>query len=126
MTHLKRLLEEQAQKSRTGKIKISTIALYLGVEPRPHYPKMRDTHGNKIADPETGRDMVSEYSDGDTYTLSELGTSKIVKIVTLRGLDLELGKDYRIEGFGYDMRSSNMIFIDEDGLIDEAEIEAEE
>lgn len=121
MTNLKRLLEEQEQKNVSGKTKISTIALYLGAKPRPHFPKLRDTNGNKLTDPQTGRDMVSEISDGDTYTLSELGTSKIVKIVAISGLPLEVGEAYRIEGLGYDLRSSNMIFVDEDSVIEETQ-----
>lgn len=121
MANLKRLWEqqEQEQKSGSGKTKFSTRGVYLGVPARPHYPKMRDANGKKIVDPTTGRDMVSENSDGDTYTFSEFGTSKIVKIVAMSGLELEFGDAYDIEGLGYEMRSSNMIFIDEDGLVEE-------
>lgn len=119
MSNLNALLREQEQKNTSGKTKVSTIALYLGVKPRPHYSKLRDSSGKKILDPQTGRDMVSGISDGDTYTLSELGTSKIVKVVAIPGLALEVGEAYKIEGLGYDMRSSNMIFVDEDCAIDE-------
>lgn len=121
MTNLNRLLEEQEQRNNPGKTKVSTIAVYLGAKPRPHFAKLRDQNGKKIVDPKTGRDMVSEFSDGETYTLSELGSSKVVKIVAPTGIELVVGEAYRIEGLGYDMRSSNMIFVDEDCLIDEAE-----
>lgn len=119
MTNLNRLLQEQEQKNTSGKTKISTIALYLGVQARPHFPKIRDANGKKLTDLKTGRDMVSENSDGETYTLSELGSSKVVKIIAPAGIELVVGEAYRIEGLGYDMRSSNMIFVDEDCLIDE-------
>lgn len=93
----------------------------FGGEASSTFPEITRRERNKLTDPQTGRDMVSEISDGDTYTLSELGTSKIVKIVAISGLPLEVGEAYRIEGLGYDLRSSNMIFVDEDSVIEETQ-----
>ena len=62
--------------------------------------------------------MKSDESDGDTYTFSEIGTSKMVKVVYASGLMLEVGTLYNVVGLGYDMRNSNMLLIDEDSSIE--------
>lgn len=92
------------------------VAVYLGVKHKEHFPKMKDENGNKIKD-ENGRDRRSKHSDGYTHTLSEVGTSKVVKIVLPKSYNLELMGAYKISGKGYDISSGNMIFIEKDGSI---------
>ncbi|WP_105100924.1 hypothetical protein [Streptococcus suis] len=125
---MSKILNDLVARKRTktsGKEKFSTEAVYLGVEPREHFPFERDASGNKIKKEGTNEDLRSSIPDGHSYTLSEVGTSKLLKIVAIPGLDLKIGGYYTIEGLGYDMSRSNMIFIDEDVKIDELDLEVE-
>lgn len=112
------LLQQQQSQSTTSKQKFTLNAMYLGAPSKVHYPKLKDENGKNLKDSD-GNSMVSEVSDGDTYTFSEIGTSKVLKVVHIPGLLLVPGGVYELKGLGYDMRSSNMIFIDEDTSIDE-------
>lgn len=110
MSDLNKLKTMLASKktSKGNKIKYDSsnplVVAYLGVEPREHFPKL-----------ETGE--RSKVSDGWTFTFSEIGTSKIVKIVLKNKVSPDLLSVYQLAGMGYDIKQSSMIFIDEDTKI---------
>lgn len=92
------------------------VVVYLGVQNKEHFPKMKDSDGIKMKD-ENGRDRRSKHSDGYTHTFSEVGTSKVVKVVLSKSYSLELMTAYKIGGLGYDISSGNMIFIEKNGTV---------
>lgn len=102
----------------TNKSSFDLTAVFLGVEPTPHFPYVLDKNGKKIIDQQTGKPIKDEVPDGTTYTFSELGTSKIIKIISSDLHDLQICGAYKISGLGYDLRSSSLIFIDENAKID--------
>ena len=116
--YLQNLLRKQGTKNKGNKSQLQTVAIYLGSKPREHYANLKDSSGKNVTDPKTGKPLKEEISDGDTYTFSEIGTSKMVKVVYVSGLILEVGALYKVTGLGYDMRNSNMLLIDEDGDIE--------
>lgn len=105
----------QQRKSSLEQFKDKTV-VYLGVAPKPFFPKLKNEDGSKILD-ENGRDKRSETSTGFTYTFSEFGTSKIVKIVLKKEYNLDPLSVFVVAGAGYDIKNSNMIFIQEDTSI---------
>ena len=112
MVFSKDKLQELAnsQKKNSGnKVHVETLGMYL---------ELKGIDGKTLKD-EEGRDRRSEVSDGDTYTLSELGTSKMILVVADSGQLLEIGSVYNIMGIGHDIRSANMYFLDELGSVDE-------
>ncbi len=90
-----------------------TVVIKLGVKPVEHFPKVKGKDGKTQKD-ENGNDVRSKVSDGYTYTFSEFETSKIVKVVLDKLYDVKVMNAYLISGYGYDIRSGNMIFIDKD------------
>lgn len=88
------------------------IVIKLGVKPIKHFPKVKGKDGKTVKDAD-GNDMRSEKSDGYTYTFSDFETSRVVKVVLPKLYDLKVMNAYLISGLGYDIRSGNMIFIDE-------------
>lgn len=92
------------------------LVIYLGVEPREYFAKMKDDQGKSIKD-EQGKPMREPVASGYTYTFSELGTSKIVKIVLERNVNPQLLGLYVLGGYGYDIKQNSMIFIQESGEI---------
>lgn len=90
-----------------------TVVIKLGVKPVEHFPKVKGKDGKTQKD-ESGNDVRSKVSDGYTYTFSEFETSKIVKVVLDKLYDIKVMNAYLISGYGYDIRSGNMIFIDKD------------
>lgn len=92
------------------------VAVYLGAQNKEHFPKMKDTSGNNLKD-ENGRDRRSKQADGYTHVFSEVGTSKMVKVVLPKSYNLELMTAYKLSGQGYDIVPGNMIFIEKDGKI---------
>ena len=90
-----------------------TVVIKLGVKPVEHFPKVKGKDGKTQKD-ENGNDVRSKVSDGYTYTFSEFETSKIVKVVLDKLYDIKVMNAYLISGYGYDIRSGNMIFIDKD------------
>lgn len=89
------------------------VGVYLGVEPKIHYPKLKDSDGNKVKD-DKGNDMRSEVSDGWTYTFSEFGSSKQIKVVLNKQINFKLLTAYLISGKGYDIKSGGMYFLEID------------
>ena len=90
-----------------------TVVIKLGVKPVEHFPKVKGKDGKTQKD-ENGNDVRSKVSDGYTYTFSEFETSKIVKVVLDKLYDVKVMNAYLISGYGYDIRSGNMIFTDKD------------
>lgn len=86
---------------------------YLGVPVKEHYPKVKDANGNTLKDADGNDKRASEY-DGYTTTFSELGTSNKVMLVLPKKYNLEWLGLYEASGLGYQMRRSNMMFVDED------------
>lgn len=105
----------EQEKKRSNKQILSAVVLYLGADVTQHFPKLKDENGQTIKD-EKGNDRRSETFDGFTHTFSEVGTSKIVKVVCPKKLNLEMLTAYRVSGFGYSMGS--MLYIDEGSKVD--------
>lgn len=94
------------------------VVIKLGVKPVQHFPKARDKDGKVLKD-ENGNDLRSKTSDGYTYTFSDFETSKVVKVVLDKLYNVKVMNAYLISGYGYDIRSGNMIFIDKDVVLKE-------
>lgn len=100
----------EQEKKRSSKQILSAVVIYLGADITQHFPKLKDENGKTVKD-EEGKDKRSETFDGFTHTFSEVGTSKVVKIVCPKKLNLEMLTAYQVSGFGYSMGS--MLYIDE-------------
>lgn len=122
-TLLQNLVRNKSLSQTGSKTKLEANCIYLGAESRTHFPNLKDSFGKTLRDSQSGNPIKSEESDGDTYTFSEIGTSKMVKAVYIPGLILEVGTLYKVAGIGYDMRNSNMLLIDEDSNIETIEEE---
>lgn len=112
------LLRKAKQKSQVSNMTPfeGLVGVFLGVEPKAHYPKVLDADGNKIKETINGRtqDKRSETSDGWTHSLNELGTGKIIQVVLPQKHELKLLSLYSISGLGYDIKNSNMYFLEKD------------
>lgn len=102
----------EQEKKRSSKQILGAVVIYLGADITQHFPKVRDKSGKAVKD-DKGNDLRSETSDGWTYTFSEVGTSKVVKIVYPEKLNTKMMTAYQVSGFGYSIASGNMLFIDE-------------
>ena len=100
----------EQEKKRSSKQILSAVVVYLGADITAHFPKVKDASGKAVKD-DNGKDLRSDTSDGFTHTFSEVGTSKMVKIVCPKKLSLEMLTAYQVSGFGYSMGS--MLYIDE-------------
>ncbi len=99
--------------NRGNKQAFKNVVIMLGVKPVEHFPKLKDKDGKTIKD-EEGNDKRSETRDGYTYTFSDFESCRVVKVVLDKLYDIKIMNAYLVSGYGYDIRSSNMIFIDED------------
>ena len=114
LSKLQRLQEQrQSQKSNLTRFD-GLVVVNVGVKPTEHFPKLKDSEGNKVKD-ENGKDKRSDVSDGWTYTFVEFGTAKVVKVVIPKLYELELLQPYQVSGYGYDIRNAGMVFIDSEG-----------
>ena len=114
MSQLEKLKALQSQSNTTNAsltLFNNVVVVNVGVNPTPHFPKLKDRFGNKVKD-ENGKDKRSETSDGLTYTFVEM-----VKIVLSEERQFELLQAYKVAGLGYDIKSANMIFIEQKGQI---------
>ena len=119
MSQLEKLKALQSQSNTTNAsltLFNNVVVVNVGVNPTPQFPKLKDRFGNKVKD-ENGKDKRSETSDGLTYTFVEFGTGKMVKIVLSEERQFELLQAYKVAGLGYDIKSANMIFIEQKGQI---------
>lgn len=109
-------LEEKGVQTSGKSVFNSLVVCNLGVKEKEHYPKLKNTDGTTKKDAD-GNAMHSDKSDGWLYTFSEFGTCNKVMIVLPKKFSLELMTAYSVSGLGYAMRSSNMIYIDENAKI---------
>ena len=86
------------------------VVVHVGCEPSPYFPKtkVKDEHGNE---------KRSETPTGWTYTFVEFGTAKDVKVVLRERVKIDLLETYAVSGAGYNIKSSRMLFIEQDGQI---------
>ncbi|MFC2733629.1 MAG: hypothetical protein ACFN4A_10275, partial [Streptococcus mutans] len=120
MSQLEKLKALQESKSKTANLSLfnNLVVIDVGIKPTQHFPKLKDEFGNKVKD-ENGKDKRSETSDGYTYTFTEFGTGKMVKVVLPQEQKIELLGSYVVVGFGYDIKQANMIFIEQKAKIAE-------
>lgn len=120
MSQLDKLKALQESNLKTANLSLfsNLVVIDLGIKPTQHFPKLKDSLGNNIKD-ENGKDKRSEVSDGYTYTFSQFGTGKMVKVVLPQQQKFEILGSYKVVGFGYDIRSANMIFIEQNAKIAE-------
>lgn len=103
--------KEQSQKSAMTTFK-GLVGIYVGSPVKEHYPKLKDENGNNVKD-EKGRDKRSDKIDGYTHVFAEFGTAKMIQIVLPKLYDLKLMTAYQLSGLGYDIKSGNMYFIEQ-------------
>lgn len=96
----------------------SVVVVHVGVEVKPHYPKLKNELGQNVKD-ERGQDKRAKESDGYTYTFVEFATAKIVKIVLKKLYNFEPLKVFEVGGEGYDIKQANLIFIEKNTTIKE-------
>lgn len=88
------------------------VVCNLGVKPKLHYPKLKNSDGsNKLG--ANNQVVKSDKSDGWTYTFSEFATCNKVMVILPKKYNFELMSAYSLSGLGYQMRSANMLYIDE-------------
>lgn len=92
------------------------IGIDVGVEPKKHFPKLKDSNGKTLKN-EKKQDIRSEESDGYTHTFAQYGTAKVIKVVLPKRMNVEFGKAYSLSGAGYDIRQGNMYFLEKDTTI---------
>lgn len=111
---INRLKEQIQKKSASSNMESfeKILVIFLGVEPREYFPKLKNAEGGTVKD-DKGNAMRSPTARGFTYTFSQLGTSKIVKIVLPKRFNMQLLGLYEVSGLGYDIKQSSMIFIQE-------------
>lgn len=115
MTQLERLqsLANQPSKNSNMTAFSGLVVVNVGCQPIEHFPKLKDKIGKNVVDSD-GHVRRLEQSDGWTYTFSQFGTAKMVRVVLSKQLDLGLLQPYQVSGLGYDIRNANMIYIEKD------------
>lgn len=115
MSQIEKLKQLQAKTKQSSTMTRfdNIVVVNVGVEPKEHFPKLKNADGSNMKD-ENGKDLRSDKSDGYTYTFTEFGTAKVVKIVLPSRLNLVLLSAYQASGLGYDIKSAGMIFIEKD------------
>lgn len=119
MANLEKLTALQSQmKKKTSNLEKfdEIVVVHVGCEPSPYFPKLKNSDGTKVKD-ENGNDKRSETPTGWTYTFAEFGTAKDVKVVLRERVKLDLLETYAVSGAGYNIKSSRMLFIEQDGQI---------
>lgn len=114
LSQFQKLKALQESKNKTSNLTLfnNVVVIDVGIKPTQHFPKLKDKFGNKIKDGD-GKDKRSEVSDGYTYSFVEFATGKMVKIVLPEERKFELLGSYKVAGLGYDIKSANMIFIEQ-------------
>lgn len=115
MTQLDRLqkLAKEQSKSNNMTAFSGLVLIDVGCQPIEHFPKLQDKNGKKLVDSD-GHIQHSEHSDGWTYTFSQFGTARMVKVVLPQQVELKLLQPYQLSGLGYDIRNANMIYLEKD------------
>ncbi|WP_341932063.1 hypothetical protein [Streptococcus pluranimalium] len=113
------IAERREQTLQSNKLKMDIIATSIGVVPTKHFPYLRDSNGKKIpVENRPNRYKRSLESDGFSHTFCELGTCRKVVVLLPDLQDFELLQPFQITGLGYDMSSSNMLYLDEAVTVD--------
>lgn len=89
------------------------IVVYVGTEPTEHFPKVKD--------PKTGEKVKSDQSDGWTHTFSVMGSASKLQVVLPKKVELKWLGLYAVSGLGWSITGSNLIFIDEQGVVKHVE-----
>lgn len=112
--NLQQIIQLQNQKNKRSNLEeIEIGVVYLGDSVSEYHPKLKDSAGNKIKD-EAGRDKRSEVADGFKATFATLGdNTRIVSAVFKEKPELKLFTVFWLKGFGYNIRSSNFIWLEE-------------
>lgn len=113
MMNFNNLLKQQNNNNKSGLdlIEVGYVA-YLGATPKPYYPKLKDDGGNKIKD-EKGNDLRAETPSGVSVSFATIGDNpKIVSAVFDSLPNLEPMHIYQLTGYGYDIKSSNFIWLE--------------
>lgn len=111
---LNKLKADLLAKKKSSKTEFSDLlVIYTGAEPKEYHLKLRDSSGAVILD-DKGNEKRSSVVSGYTYTFNELGSGKLVRVVLAkREVNIKLLGVYKVSGFGYDIRQSSLVFIDE-------------
>lgn len=108
-------LKELEQKGVQGANKMAfnnLVVCTVGVPVKEHFPKVKLADGSTKKDAD-GNDVRSEKSDGFMFTFTQFGTATKVMAVLPKNYSLELLSAFKLSGLGYQMRSANLIYIDE-------------
>lgn len=108
-------LKELEQKGIQGTNKTAfndLVVCTVGAPIKEHFPKVKLADGSTKKDAD-GNDVRSEKSDGFMFTFTQFGTATKVMAVLPKNYSLGLLSAYKLSGLGYQMRSANMIYIDE-------------
>lgn len=117
MNNLEKLQKlAKVQQKRSSKQAFKKVGIYLGVEPSEYFAKKKDADGNNVTD-EAGHAVREEVASGFLYTFSEVGTSKLLKVVVSKRIDVKMLSAYVVAGEGYNIASGNLIFLDTKGKV---------
>lgn len=113
----KNLLNQQNLSSKNSGLKLIEVGYvaYLGSTPKEYFPKLKDKFGNKIKD-EDGKDLRDDKPSGYQVSFATIGDNpRIVSAIfpTLDSIDLQPLAVYQLSGYGYDIRQSNFIWVEE-------------
>lgn len=112
-----KLLSAQNASSKSSGLKFleAGYVAYLGAEPKLYYPKVKDKYGSKVKD-SSGKDVRADDPSGYLVSFATIGDSpKIVSAVfsDIESLDLKPLSVYQLSGYGYDIRQSNFVWLEE-------------
>lgn len=113
----KNLVSAQNSSGKNSGLKLIEVGYvaYLGAEPKLYYPKVKDKYGNKVKD-SSGKDVRADDPSGYQVSFATIGdNAKIVSAVfpTLDSIDLQPLSVYQLSGYGYDIRQSNFVWLEE-------------
>ena len=112
-----KLLNAQNASSKSSGLKFLEVGYvaYLGSSPKEYFPKLKDKFGNKVKD-DSGKDLRADQSTGFIVSFATIGDNpKVVSAVfpTLDSIDLQPLSVYQLSGYGYDIRQSNFLWLEE-------------
>lgn len=112
-----KLLSVQNASSKSSGLKFLEVGYvaYLGATPKEYFPKLKDKYGSKLKS-EDGKDLRADQSSGYQVSFATIGDNpKIVSAVfsDLNNLDLKALNVYQLSGYGYDIRKSNFVWLEE-------------
>lgn len=88
----------------------------LGASVKEYFPKQKDQQGRVLKGPD-GKDLRSVTPQGWTYKFCTLGDNpKIVMAVFADYVEFEPLTALAVSGEGYDIKSSNMIFLENSNI----------